>query len=104
MNLPPQYYITPGKQVTQIKVPPLITYPKYIGVPQTSSRYAWGPWIKSASNTGKAEAVFDSSLVPESFGSVARMNQVGQDAAGAGGQWTRKKAEGLSLRKYHHLI
>lgn len=94
VDLPPQYYITPGKQVTQIKVPPLITYPKYIGVPQTSSRYAWGPWIKSASNTGKAEAVFDSSLVPESFGSVARMNQAGQDAAGAGVAITDEKESG----------
>lgn len=94
VDIPPQYYITPGKQNTQIRIPPAITYPKYIGIPQTSTRYAWGPWVKSASDTGKSEAVFDSSLVPESFGSVARMNQAGQDAAGAGVAITDEKESG----------
>jgi len=82
--LDPRYYLSAGKQNTQIQIPPRVTYPQLIGVPQTSTRYSWGPWAKSADPKGKADVVFDSSLVPESFGSVARMNQAGGDAAGAG--------------------
>lgn len=84
VDLPPQAYLSAGKQNTQITIPPNVTYPDIIGVPQVSSRYAWGPWYKTTSSKGKAEAVFDSALVPDSFGSVERMNQAGQDAAGAG--------------------
>ena len=84
VDLDPRYYLSAGKQNTQIQIPPRVTYPALIGVPQTSSRYSWGPWYKSADPKGKADVVFDTSLVPESFGSVSRMNEAGTDAAGAG--------------------
>lgn len=84
IDLPPQAYISPGKQNTQVSIPPNVTYPALLGIPQVSSRYAWGPWYKTTSDKGKSEVVFDSALVPDSFGSVERMNQAGQDTAGAG--------------------
>ena len=84
INIPPENYIGPGKPNTQVAIPPNVVYPKYIGVPQTSNRYVWGPWYKSTTDNGRSDVVFDSSLVPESFGSVDRMNQAAQDAAGAG--------------------
>jgi hypothetical protein len=84
VDIDPRYYLSAGKQNTQIQIPPAIAYPKIIGVPQTSTRYSWGPWVKSADPKGKSEVVFDTSLVPETFGGVGRMNQAGNDTAGAG--------------------
>lgn len=84
VTIPPEAYITAGKSSTQISVPPGAAYPKFLGIPQESSRYAWGPWYKSTSEDGRSEVVFDSNLRPETFGSVDRMNQAGQDTADAG--------------------
>lgn len=80
----PQRYIAPGKQNTQIQIPPAVAYPKFLGVPQQSERYSWGPWYTSSIDNGKSEVVFDTNLVPENFGSVDRMDQAGSDAASAG--------------------
>jgi hypothetical protein len=84
IDIPPERYISPGKQNTQIAIPPKIEPPKFLGLPQQSERYSWGPWYTSTSLNGKSEIVFDNNLAPETFGSVDRMNQAGQDAAGAG--------------------
>jgi len=84
ISVPPEGYITAGKSSTQISVPPGVAYPKLLGIPQESSRYAWGPWYKSTTEDGRSEVVFDNNLRPETFGSVDRMNQAGQDTANAG--------------------
>ena len=77
LNIPPENYIGPGKSNTQIPVPPNAVPPAYIGVPQESQRYSWGPWYGFGIKNGKSEVVFDTSLVPETFGSVEGMNQAG---------------------------
>lgn len=51
--------------------------PRFIGVPQVSNRYNWGPWFNAASYNGRAEIVFDDSLTPETFGSFAALNEAG---------------------------
>lgn len=84
INIPPTNYIRPGKPNTQISVPPKVVLPKYLGVPQQSQRYSWGPWFKSTADNGKSEVIFDTNLVPETFGSVSDLNQAGQDTASAG--------------------
>lgn len=85
INVPPENYLTPGKSSgASVSVHPRIDYPDWIGVPQQSIRYSWGPWYKSSSDKGKSEVVIDTGLVPENFGSVATMNDSGKDAAGAG--------------------
>jgi len=77
INIPPENYISPGKSSTQIPVPPVPTPPTFIGVPQESKRYSWGPWYGFGIKKGKSEVLFDTSLVPETFGSVDIMNQAG---------------------------
>ena len=84
IDLPPERYITPGKAITIVKVPPVPAPPEYIGVPQESQRYAWGPWYGFGTKNGKSEVVFDTSLAPETFGSVDTMNQAGIAYATAG--------------------
>ncbi len=84
IDVPPQNYIGPGKPNTQVIIPPKVAYPKLIGVPQQSNRYSWGPWYKYATDNGRSEVIFDQSLVPETFGSVGRMDQAAFDTAGAG--------------------
>lgn len=84
ITIPPQNYINAGKSNTQISVPPAVALPKFLGVPQQSTRYSWGPWFKSTVDNGKSEVVFDSNLVPETFGSVDDLNKAGQDTANAG--------------------
>ena len=81
-NIPPKEYIGPGKQSVQISIPPAVVVPNTIGVPQESTRYSWGPWwgrsVGFFSNfTGKTEVEVDSSMRPETFGSVATMDDVG---------------------------
>ena len=82
--LPPEAYLGPGKQNTQVVVPPDVVYPEWIGVPQTSSRYSWGPWWTSSQESGKSEVLFDTNLIPENFGTAEAMNSAAQDFAGAG--------------------
>lgn len=84
VDIPPEAYVAAGKQSTQISIAPGVAYPKFLGIPQESNRYAWGPWYKSTSDNGRSEVVFDSNLRPETFGGVDRMNQAGQDTADAG--------------------
>lgn len=84
LNIPPERYIAPGKQNTQIQIPPSVAYPKFLGVPQQSERYSWGPWYRFARDNGKSEVVFDTNLVPENFGSVQQMDAAAFDTANAG--------------------
>ncbi len=83
IDIPPKNYIGPGKPATQIKIPPKIVPPRSFGIAQQSNRYVWGPW-HGGSLKGKTEVITDDSLVPESFGSVAGMNEAGHALAGVG--------------------
>ena len=84
IDIDPLNYIAPGKPNTQIQVPPSVAYPKFLGIPQESERYSWGPWYRFARYNGKSEVVFDANLVPENFGSVQRMDAAAFDTASAG--------------------
>jgi hypothetical protein len=84
IDIPPERYISPGKANTQIQIPPSVAYPKFLGIPQQSERYSWGPWYRFARYNGKSEVVFDTNLVPENFGSVQRMDTAAFDTASAG--------------------
>ena len=66
-HLMPPYGISPAK----------IT-PQLIGVPQVSTRYNWGPWYSKQADNGRADFIFDSTIAPETFGSIEQMNAVGR--------------------------
>ena len=78
INIPASAYIAPGKQSVQVPIPPDVVVPLDIGIPQESTRYTWGPWFAwSDVANGKSEVEVDSNMKPETFGSVAAMDQVG---------------------------
>lgn len=59
-------------------MPPAMLAPEYLGVPQESSRYVWGPWFafnNATGNVGKVEINEDSDMRPEAFGSIDGMNK-----------------------------
>jgi len=84
LSIPDDYYRGPGKQSVQIEIPPAVLLPTYIAVPQESTRYTWGPWIGWTADNGKAEVEVDDGLRPETFGSVAAMDDVGFASVFAG--------------------
>jgi hypothetical protein len=83
IDIPPENYIGPGKPNTQIAIPPKVVPPFSFGVSQQSNRYVWGPW-RGGSLAGKSEVISEESLVPETFGSVAGMNEAGESLAQVG--------------------
>lgn len=66
---------------SSIGIAPDMVTPNYIGVPQVSTRYNWGPWYGSLSPNGRSEVVFENNLSPENFGSIAAMNFAGRQYA-----------------------
>ena len=84
INIPPAAYKGMGKQSAQISIPPAVSLPTAIGVPQKSNRYLWGPWYTNFGNQGNAEVVIDNTLSPETFGSRNLLNQAGLAAATTG--------------------
>lgn len=63
-------------------MPPSRLAPEYIGIPQESERYVWGPWFAFNEKTGqigKVEISEDSEMRPEAFGSIAKMNEFAND-------------------------
>ena len=84
LSIPDDYYRGPGKQSVQIEIPPAVLLPTYIAVPQESNRYTWGPWIGWTADNGKAEVEVDDGLRPETFGSIAAMDDVGFASVFAG--------------------
>jgi len=84
ITIPPNAYISPGKQSVQVMIPPAVVLPTSIGVPQESKRYTWGPWYGTSSDNGRAEVEVDGSLRPETFGSVALMDSAGFASVFAG--------------------
>jgi hypothetical protein len=68
-----------------VQIPPDMLPPDYITVPQESTRYTWGPWYAvTAVANGSAEVEIDTSMVPETYGSVASMDSVGFGSVFAG--------------------
>lgn len=64
-------------------MPPSRLAPEYIGIPQESSRYVWGPWFAfndRSGQVGKVEITEDSEMRPEAFGSIAQMNEFASDS------------------------
>jgi hypothetical protein len=60
------------------QVPPGVAPPEYAVVPQESTRYSWGPWyVWSDAANGKSEVEVDTSMKPETYGSVQAMDEVG---------------------------
>lgn len=77
-NIDPRSYLKPGMGSVAFPIPPNVVLPIEIGIPQESTRYTWGPWYAwSAVANGKSEVEIDSSLRPETFGSVAKMDTAG---------------------------
>jgi len=83
-TLPPASYIGSGKQSLQFAIPPDLLLPAVMGVPQESGRLSYGPWVTIAPQFGgyfkpwgKAEALEDESLRPETFGSFAALQTIG---------------------------
>jgi hypothetical protein len=68
-----------------VQIPPALLPPDYITIPQESTRYSWGPWyaITDVAN-GSAEVEIDTSMTPETYGSVAAMDSVGFGSVFAG--------------------
>ena len=68
-----------------VQIPPDLLPPDYITIPQESTRYSWGPWyaVTDVAN-GSAEVEVDSSMTPETYGSVAAMDSVGFGSVFAG--------------------
>lgn len=59
-------------------MPPAMLAPEYLGVPQESQRYVWGPWFAfndAVGNVGRVEISEDSEMRPEAFGSIEGMNK-----------------------------
>tara|TARA_R110000824_G_scaffold56351_3_gene154355 strand:- start:2596 stop:5331 length:2736 start_codon:yes stop_codon:yes gene_type:complete len=80
-------YLKEGDQVDafSVAIPPDVLPPDYITIPQESTRYSWGPWyaVTNVAN-GSAEVEIDTSMVPETYGSVASMDSVGFGSVFAG--------------------
>lgn len=67
-----------GGPTNAVQIPPDMLPPNYIAVPQESNRYSWGPWYAIANvANGSSEVEFNASMTPETYGSVASMDQVG---------------------------
>jgi hypothetical protein len=84
ITIPPAAYIGSGKESLQFQIPPDVLLPNIFGVPQQSTRLNYGPWITlnpSAGGyfnpNGKAEAIEDESMRPETYGSYGALEQIG---------------------------
>jgi hypothetical protein len=61
-----------------VQIPPDMLPPDYVTIPQESTRYSWGPWYAvTAVANGSAEVDVDTTMTPETYGSVASMDAVG---------------------------
>ena len=88
INILPVAYIGAGKESLQFQIPPDVLLPNIFGVPQQSTRLNYGPWItlsRSAGGffnpNGKAEALEDESLRPETYGSYNALRTIGNIVA-----------------------
>jgi hypothetical protein len=70
-----------GYEGLKFTLPPVPTMPIEIGIPQSSTRYSYGPWYGATQLNGKAEIVSDTNLRPEVFGSTQLMNEAAESLA-----------------------
>ncbi len=66
-----------------LKYMPKAVRPYEISIPQSSTRYTWGPWYRYSAKRGKAEIEQNSQLNPETFGSVNVLDQAAFALAGS---------------------
>lgn len=77
-NMLPGYHNMFGFENLDFALPPSPVAPEYIGIPQKSNRYVWGPWYSIGSTNGQKGKVSienDANMNPESFGSISALNQ-----------------------------
>ena len=84
IDLPPEAYILSGKQSVQFACPPDMLLPTFMGIPQESQRFSYGPWLtlnKSVGGNyspfGKAQVERKESMRPETFGSYEELERIG---------------------------
>ena len=66
-----------------LKYMPRAVRPYEISIPQSSSRYTWGPWYRYSAKRGKAEIEQNTQLNPETFGSVNVLDEAAFALAGS---------------------
>ena len=100
MDIPPAYYIKPGKASLQFAIPPDVALPYGFGIPHQSTRLKYGPWINDYDLTkpddpfdgevqnmkGGAAVEIDEGLKPEIFGGNRALNIIGINTAFLGTQ------------------
>jgi len=69
------YHNAFGFNGADIPIAPAPLVPQFIGVPQVSRRYVWGPWFSIGANNGKVSIITDATFAPETFGTVAEMDK-----------------------------
>lgn len=82
IDLLPSNHCLFGFSNLDFSMPPAMTAPEYLGIPQESSRYVWGPWFafnNTTGNVGKVEIMEDLDMRPEVFGSIEGMNKFASD-------------------------
>jgi len=89
LDIPPEKYLTIGKNALQFAIPPDVAMPRFFGIPQESGRFRWGPWVTKAtslgySDSGKAQVEEKESLRPETFGSLDTLREIGELEATVG--------------------
>ena len=66
-----------GHDVNNFAIAEAAVMPTAIGVAMESTRRVYGPWFHQGSAGGRTEVEHDSSLKPETFGSIDLMNRAG---------------------------
>jgi hypothetical protein len=77
-NILPGYHNMFGFENLDFEMPPSYVAPEYIGIPQESQRYVWGPWYSfnaDGGHKGKVSIENNTEMRPELFGSTTLLNQ-----------------------------
>ncbi len=77
INIQPNGYGYFGFENAKIPMAANFVKPRYLGIPQESSRYTWGPWYLFNAKNGRAEVSIEDSLRPETFGNFNNLNNAG---------------------------
>ena len=78
-KLNPSYHNMYGLSNYDFSFLPSCSPPEYIGIPQQSNRYVWGPWFGSKGGGGVIEMKTIPEFAPENFGSTKAMNDAAND-------------------------
>jgi len=77
-DLLPGYHNLFGFENLDFAMPESRVAPEYIGIPQESTKYVWGPWYsfnKDSGQKGKVNIVDNKQMNPETYGSIGLMNE-----------------------------